>query len=110
MSSFLFGDEFNKEVEELKLSNKVTPKKRMKLYKVSSDRGARGRGRFSQSGGRGKPLQVFFRARPGPNMVPEESQAVISKGFVGSSTEVSQSTVVSIISNQTAFKVSVYPK
>ena len=64
MSSFLFGDELNKEVEELtkshKLSNKVTPKKRMEPYKVLSGRGARGRGRFSQSGGRGKTPASFF--------------------------------------------------
>ena len=63
----LFGDELNKEVEELtkshKLSNKVTPKKRMEPYKVSSGRGARGRGRFSQSGGRGKTPASSFLGR-----------------------------------------------
>ena len=67
VSSFLFGDELNKEVEELtkshKLSNKVTPKKRMEPYKVSSGRGARGRGRFSQSGGRGKTPASSFLGR-----------------------------------------------
>ena len=66
VSSFLFGDELNKEAEELtkshKLSNKVTPKKRMEAYKVPSCRGVRGRGRFSQSGGRGKtPATSFLR-------------------------------------------------
>ena len=67
VSSFLFGDELNKEVEELtkshKLSNKVTPKKRMEPYKVPSGRGARGRGRFSQSGGRGKTPASSFLGR-----------------------------------------------
>ena len=41
VSSFLFGDELNKEVEELtkshKLSNKVTPKKLMEPYKAIDD-------------------------------------------------------------------------
>ena len=37
-------------------------------------------------------------------MVPAESQAVINKDSVGSSTEVSQRSVVSIIANQTPFK------
>lgn len=67
VSSFLFGDELNKEVEELtkshKLSNKVTPKKRMEPYKVSSGRGVRGRGRFSQCGGRGKTPASSFLGR-----------------------------------------------
>ena len=64
VSSFLFGDELNKEVEELtkshKLSNKVTPKKRMEPYKVPSGRGVRGCGRFSQSGGRVKSPASSF--------------------------------------------------
>ena len=67
VSSFLFGDELNKEVEELtkshKLSNKVSPKTRMEPYKVSSGRGVRGRGRFSQSGGRGKAPASSFLGR-----------------------------------------------
>ena len=67
VSSFLFGDELNKEVEELtkshKLSNKVTTKKRMEPYKVSSGRAARGRGRFSQGGGRGKTPASSFLGR-----------------------------------------------
>ena len=71
MSSFLFGYELNKEVEELtkshKLSSKVTPWKCMEPYRVPSGRG-----------------------RAGPNMVPAESQAVINKDSVGSSTEVGQ--------------------
>ena len=37
-------------------------------------------------------------------MVPAESQAVINKDSVGSSKEVGQSSVVSIIANQTPFK------
>ena len=65
VSSFLFGDELNKEVEELakshKLSSKVTPKKRMEPYKVPSGRGVHGRGRFNQCGGRGKsPARPFL--------------------------------------------------
>ena len=109
MSSFLFGDELNKEVEELakshKLSSKVTQRKCMERYRVPSGRGVRGRGCFNQCAGRGKtPASPFFRARPGPNMVPAESQAVINKDSVESSTEVSQSSVVSIIANQTPFK------
>ena len=53
ISTFVFGDDLNKEVEELtksnKLSNKVTPKQRMEPYKVPGGRGMRGRGRFSHS-------------------------------------------------------------
>ena len=49
------------------------------------------------------PLQVLFRAGPGPNMAPAESQAVSNKDSVGSSTEVGQVSVVSIIANQTPF-------
>ncbi|KAL9970002.1 hypothetical protein ACROYT_G022301 [Oculina patagonica] len=45
ISTFLFGDDLNKEVEELtksnKLSNKVTPKQRMEPYKVPGGRGQR---------------------------------------------------------------------
>ena len=48
MSSFLFEDELNKEVEELtkshKLSSKVTSRKRVEPYRVLSGRGVRGRG------------------------------------------------------------------
>ena len=58
ISTFLFGDDLNKEVEELtksnKVSHKVTPRQRMKPYKVPGGRGMRGRGRFSHSPGRGK--------------------------------------------------------
>ena len=81
MSSFLFGDELNKEVEELtksqKLSNKVTPKKRMEPYKVPSGRGVRGRGRFNQSGGRGRtPTSSFLgrgRGQAWPQQNPKQS-------------------------------------
>lgn len=45
ITTFLFGDELNKEVEELtksnKLSNKVTPKQRVEPYKVSRFKGNR---------------------------------------------------------------------
>ena len=58
ISTFLFGDDLNKEVEELtksnKVSHKVTPRQHMKPYKVPGGRGMRGRGRFSHSPGRGK--------------------------------------------------------
>ena len=66
ISTFVFGDDLNKEVEELtksnKLSNKVTPKQRMEPYKVPGGRGMRGRGRFSHSPGRGETpgLLVLF--------------------------------------------------
>lgn len=72
VSSFLFGDDLNKEVEELtksqKLSSKVTPKKRMEPYKVPAARGMRGRGRFSQSAGRGRSSTNSF-------LVPGRGQA-----------------------------------
>ena len=62
--TFLFGDDLNKEVEELtdsqKLSNKVTPKRRMEPYKVPASRGVRGSGRFSQSTGRGRASSNSF--------------------------------------------------
>ena len=77
VSTFLFGDDLNKEVEELtksqKLSNKVTPKRRMEPYKVPASRGVRGRGRFSQSAGRGRAFSNSFldqgrgHARPQQN-------------------------------------------
>ena len=58
VSTFLFGDDLNKEVEELtksnKLSSKVTPKQRFEPYKVPAGRGTRGRGRFSNYPGRGR--------------------------------------------------------
>ena len=77
VSTFLFGDDLNKEVEELtksqKLSNKVTPKRRMEPYKVSASRGVRGRGRFGHSAGRGRASSNSFlgqgrgHARPHQN-------------------------------------------
>ena len=64
VSTFLFGDDLNKEVEELtkshKLSSKVTPRKRMEPYKVPAARGVRGRGRFSQNAGRGRASSSPF--------------------------------------------------
>ena len=51
-----------------------------------------------------EPLKFFFRVRLGPSLVRAESQAIIKKDSVGSPTDVSQSTVVSIIANQTPFK------
>ena len=64
VSSFLFGDDLNKEVEKLtksqKLSSKVTPKKRMEPYKVPAARGVHGRGRFSHSARRGRSSKNSF--------------------------------------------------
>jgi len=63
ISTVLFGDNLNKEVEELtksnKLSNKVTPKQRMEPYKVPGGKGMRGRGRFSHSCGSSGLLVLF---------------------------------------------------
>lgn len=81
VSSFLFGDDLNKEVEELtksqKLSSKVTPKKRMEPYKVPAARGMRGRGRFSQSAGRGRSSTNSFlvqgRGQARPQQNPKSS-------------------------------------
>ena len=77
VSTFLFGDDLNKEVEELtksqKLSNKVTPKSCMEPYKVPASRGVRGRGRFGHSAGRGRASSNSFlgqgrgHARPHQN-------------------------------------------
>ena len=64
VSTFLFGDDLNEEVEEFtksqKLSNKVTPNRRMEPYKVPASRGERGCGRFSQSAGRGRASSISF--------------------------------------------------
>ena len=64
VSTFLFGDDLNKEVKELtksqKLSNKVNPKRRMEPYKVPASRGVCRRGRFSQSAGRGRAPSNSF--------------------------------------------------
>ena len=102
VSSYLFRDELNKEVEELtksdKLSNKVTPKKRMEPYKVSSSRGVCGPSRLSESGGRGKILAISFlgwcQGQTWSQKNPKQA----------STTEVSWSTVVKIIASQTTFK------
>ncbi|CAB4027812.1 Hypothetical predicted protein [Paramuricea clavata] len=67
ISTYLFGDELNKEVEELtksnKLSNKVLTKPRSDYraepYRVPFGRGARGRGRFNQTSGRGRGSKSY---------------------------------------------------
>ena len=55
VSSFLFGDELNEEVEEItkshKLSSKVTSRKRVEPYRVPSGRGVRGQSRLNRCGG-----------------------------------------------------------
>ena len=89
VSSFLFGDELNKEVEELtksrKISSKVTPRKRMEPYRVPSGRGVRARNRFNRCGGRGNtPASPFLRrgrAKYGPSSVPSSHQQRLSRVF-----------------------------
>ena len=87
VSSFLFGDELNKEVEELtksrKLSSKVTPRKRMEPYRVPS--GVRARNRFNRCGGHGNtPANPFLgrgRAKYGRSSVPSSHQQRLSRVF-----------------------------
>ena len=89
VSSFLFGNELNKEVEELtkshKLSSKVTPRKRMEPYRVPSGRGVRARSRFNRCGGRGNtlasPLLGRARAKYGPSRVSSRHQQRLSRVF-----------------------------
>lgn len=61
ISTFLFGDDLNKEVEELtksnKLSSKVTPKQRVEPYRVSRFKGTRAGHSQSYSRGRGPRQQ-----------------------------------------------------
>ena len=90
ISTFLFGDHLNKEVEELtksnKLSNKVTPKQRMEPYKVPGGRGMRGRGRFSHSPFRERDFRSassFLSARPGPSTAPSKPQVIVNQEPVG---------------------------
>jgi len=83
ISTFLFGDDLNKEVEKLtkpnKLSNKVTPKQRIEPYKVPGGRGMRCRGRFSHSPGRGRDSRsassflVRGRGQARPHQSPKSS-------------------------------------
>lgn len=77
----------------------------MKPYKVSSGSGVRGIGRFSQSGGYGKnPARYFLGLGWGQTWYQQNpKQSSNSVDSVGSSIEVSQSTVLSIIANQTPF-------
>ena len=64
VSTFLFGDDLNKEVKELtksqKLSSKVNPKRCMEPYKFPASRGVCRRGRFGQSAGRGRAPSNSF--------------------------------------------------
>ena len=77
VSTFLFGDDLNKEVEELtksqKLSNKVTPKRRMEPYKVPASRGVRGRGRFGHSAGRGRASSNSFLGQGRGHARPQQN-------------------------------------
>lgn len=62
ITTFLFGDDLNKEVEELtksnKLSSKVTPKQRVEPYRVSRGKGTRNS--YSQSYSRGRGTRQHF--------------------------------------------------
>ena len=77
ISTQLFGDDLNKEVEEVtksnKLSGKVTSKPRsdyrFEPYKLSCGRGTRGRGRFHQTIGRGR-ARSFLGAGRGQTRPP----------------------------------------
>ena len=77
VSSFLFGDEVNKEVEELtkshQLSSKVTSRKRVEPYRVSSGRGVRGQSRLNRSGGRGNTPASPFLGRGRGQIWPQQS-------------------------------------
>ena len=102
VSTFLFGDDLNKEVKELtksqKLSNKVNPKRRMEPYKVPTSRGVCRRGRFSQSAGRGRaPSNSFLGQGLKPYSALAESQDLGNQDPVGSPAEVSQTTLATII-------------
>ncbi len=91
ISAYLFGDDLNKEVEELtksnKLSGKVTPKHRSDYrpapYKIPFGRGTRGRGRFNQPSGRGRgarPYTSFLGVGRGQSRPPPNSRTPTSKG------------------------------
>jgi len=107
VSTFLFGNDLNKEVEELaksqKLSNKVTPKRRMARYKVPASRGVRGPGRFNQSACRGRASSNYFLGQgcghAWPQQIPRTS-ATGNQDPVGSPADVSQTTLATIIANQ----------
>ena len=77
VSSFLFGVELNKEVEELtkshKLSSKVTSRKRVEPYRVPSGRGVRGRSRLNRCGGRGNTPASPFLGRGRGQIWPQQS-------------------------------------
>jgi len=79
MSTQLFGDDLNKEVEDLtkanKLSKKVTPKQWVEPYRVPSggSRGWHGRGRFNQRGRTSRIYMYvpFLGAGRGQNRPPQ---------------------------------------
>ena len=91
ISAYLFGDDLNKEVEELtksnKLSGKVTTKHRSDYrpvpYKIPFGRGTRGRGHFNQPSGRGRgarPYTSFLGVGRGQSRPPPNSRTLTSKG------------------------------
>ncbi len=115
ISAYLFGDDLDKEVEELtksnKLSGKVTPKHRSDYrptpYKIPFGRGTRGRGRFNQPSGRGrgsKTIYVFFRRRPGSVPAPSKQQDTNQQRTIESSNKVSSTMISSVIDNQPPFR------
>lgn len=87
VSTFLFGDDLNKEVEDLtksnKLSSKVTARQRVEPYKVPRGRGSRSsQGKFDRFPGKGKGprSQAPFlgvgrgRGRPLQSTKPQQSK------------------------------------
>ena len=116
MSTFLFGDDLNKEVEELtksnKLSGKVHHKHRFTPYRIPSTSCVQTPSRYGQHDTRvrsSRPLRPFFRGRTGPDLGPSpgktsQEQAVNVVNVV--STEVSQlyQTCLSVLSNQLPFQ------
>ena len=97
VSSFLFGDKLSKEVE---LSNKVNPKKRLKPTRFLQVEMCVVVAGLAVVVVVEKPLHFFLGRGRGQTW----SQAIINKDSVGSSSKVGQSTVVSIIANQSPFK------
>ncbi|XP_028394531.1 uncharacterized protein LOC114518732 [Dendronephthya gigantea] len=95
VSTNLFGDDLNKEVEELtksnKLSNKVTPKHRSDYrsepYKVPSNRSFRGRGRFNQTSSREiSTTRLYFTFNEAEQTIIDgEIDKFLHKGIIKSS-------------------------
>ena len=116
LSTFLFGDDLNKEVEELtksnKLSGEVLPKHRFTPYRIPSTSGGQTSLRYGQQDTRvrsSRSLRPFLRSRPRPVSAPSprktSQEQRVNVGNVVS-TEVSQlyETCLSVISNQLTFQ------